>query len=72
MGVIYNLGMFGQAKDLEKSLHFYERAAAENDGDALHALGEVYEYGRLGQEKDPEKSLHFYGRAAAENDADTL
>jgi len=61
----------GTDQDLEKSLHYYQLAAAEGHAGAQHNLGMAYTYGR-GVVKDCKQAFEWYLLAAAgTNDAAT-
>ena len=53
LGEVYEFGWLGEKVDEERSLDFYERAAAKDDANALSRLGEVYEHGYLKQQPWP-------------------
>jgi TPR repeat protein len=70
LGLVYAEGLFGE-KDLEKSFHWYAKAAAGHAGHAghaehagaIHSLAHCYEKGE-GVQADPAKALELYTRAA--------
>ena len=61
LGVMMHNGL-GVAKDPEKSIYWFEKAAAQHHADAENYLGAIYNTGN-GAPQDIEKALHFLKRA---------
>ncbi len=71
-GCLFALGKFHEKKQvpdhepdrgIEDAVSYYERAASENNQEALTKLGHMYEHG-IYYSKDPEKALEYYKKAA--------
>ncbi len=61
---LYELGL-GVAKDFDRALTWYDRAAQQNQGDAQYRLGLYH----MNESPDPNKALGFYWiQSAADND----
>jgi hypothetical protein len=54
----------GQPQDFAAARSWYEKAAAQNDAEALMALGRFYDTGKGGIEIDRVKATEFYFKAA--------
>ena len=57
------------AQDIALGLSYLQKAAAQQNGVALNALGEAYEQGQ-GVESNIEQAVQYYQQAAAQVNAD--
>mmetsp|Transcript_16053 Transcript_16053/g.40851 ORF Transcript_16053/g.40851 Transcript_16053/m.40851 type:complete len:748 (+) Transcript_16053:59-2302(+) len=64
MGQLFNFGMRGIEQDHSRALHYFQRAAAQGDNDALAHLGHMYANG-LGVEQDNATAVEYFEKAAA-------
>lgn len=71
LGGMYAEGL-GVTLDLEKSEHWYRKAANQGDIDAMVSLGTIYYSGGedYGIRKDFNKAFHYYSNAAHDGDSE--
>jgi serine/threonine protein kinase len=63
LGVIYNRGGSGIARDLGAALLYYERGCNGGDLAGCNNLGTLYQFGALGLQGDRSKAIGLYERA---------
>lgn len=59
LGAVYTEGVAGSPKDLQKGLHFFEKAAALGEAHAAFLVGNAYDFGE-GRPTDRAKAAHWY------------
>ncbi|MFJ7700184.1 SEL1-like repeat protein [Lysinibacillus fusiformis] len=69
LGGIYLEGRLDQAKDINRGLFWYERAAEQFHIDAFYDLGFIWSKGLTGI-RNIEKGIHWFKQAALQGDAD--
>lgn len=65
-GMCYHMGL-GVEEDMQKAIHWYQKAADLGDPEAQNSLGEIYLYGAEGIEEDESKALKLFKLASDKN-----
>jgi TPR repeat protein len=69
LGVFYELGLGGLARDEQEAARLYRLAADQGDARAQTNLGDLYERGRGGLVQDDREAARLYRLAADQGDA---
>ncbi len=69
LGILYETGRGGLARDDAKAAELYRKAADQGSAPAQKNLGFLYEQGRGGLSKDDAKAVELYRRAADQGNA---
>jgi hypothetical protein len=64
LGVMYESGSGGLAKDDAQAIVWYQKAADQGDSDSQYQLGVMYENGRGGLTKDDSQAVYWYQKSA--------
>ncbi len=70
LGVIYQEGLYGVQKNLEKAAEFFEKASERGYSKAMRSIGNLYAkgYGDLDEEDEESKVIEWCLKATKEND----
>lgn len=63
LGQLYRAGNWGVDKDINKSRHWFERAAKGGQRSAQIIMGQAYEFGRLKLQPDARRAIAYYKMA---------
>jgi TPR repeat protein len=69
LGISYENGKGGLAKDDTQAVRWYRSAADAGDAGGMAFLGEAYERGQGGLEKNPAQAVSWYRKAAQLGDS---
>jgi hypothetical protein len=70
LGVMYENGQGGLAKDETQALSWYRKAADQGDAEAQYNLGVMFWHGRGGLAPDDAQAVTWYRKAADQGDVD--